>query len=163
MPAVLRALKSRAAQVALCQQLDYRIRAESGKLEHDQYNLVVKLINAALQDESSLSTTMIASALLPLVTAFHRGLAHGVVQFSYTSVQEHAVWNSIAFWEEAFYMEVQKQIVELHVKERQKRRLAAAKKQAKARSQDFKEANNDVSLFYPDCEAFVQLRQLIVD
>ena len=107
MPAVLRALKSRAAQVALCQQLDYRIRAESGKLEHDQYNLVVKLINAALQDESSLSTTMIASALLPLVTAFHRGLAHGVVQFSYTSVQEHAVWNSIAFWEEAFYMEVQ--------------------------------------------------------
>ena len=48
-PAVLRALKSRVARTALTQELSYHIRSNRAMLEHQQFDLVVKLLNCALQ------------------------------------------------------------------------------------------------------------------
>ena len=94
---------------------------KSALLEYDQYNLIVRLLNSALQDDNTINNTNVATKIIPLVAAFHRKLGPSVIQFAYTSVQEHAVWNNIQFWEEAFFVEAQRQIVELHVKERQRK------------------------------------------
>ena len=48
---------------------------------------------------------------------FYQKLATGVIQFAYTCVQEHDIWNSQQFWEEAFYADVQSQIKQLYVDE----------------------------------------------
>ena len=51
---------------------------------------------------------------------FNRGifctqkLCTGIIQFAYTCVQEHAVWQNMQFWEAAFYQDVQKQIQQLY-------------------------------------------------
>lgn len=39
----------------------------------------------------------------------------GVIQFAYTCVQDHPVWERQQFWEEAFYADVQAQIKQLYV------------------------------------------------
>ena len=49
MPSVQRALKSRGAQLALCQELAARSEQHRAVLEHDQFNLVITLMNCALQ------------------------------------------------------------------------------------------------------------------
>ena len=41
----------------------------------------------------------------------------GVIQFAYTCVQDHPVWERQQFWEEAFYTDVQAQIKQLYVDE----------------------------------------------
>lgn len=41
----------------------------------------------------------------------------GVIQFAYTCVQEHPVWERQQFWEEAFYTDVESQIKQLYVDE----------------------------------------------
>ena len=41
-------------------------------------------------------------------------------------MQEHPVWNSLQFWEEAFYAETQSQVVDLYLKELQQKRKKAA-------------------------------------
>lgn len=41
-------------------------------------------------------------------------LCTGIIQFAYTCVQEHAVWQNMQFWEAAFYLDVQKQIQQLY-------------------------------------------------
>lgn len=41
----------------------------------------------------------------------------GVIQFAYTCVQDHPVWERQQFWEEAFYTDVQSQIQQLYVDE----------------------------------------------
>lgn len=40
-----------------------------------------------------------------------------MIQFAYTCVQEHPVWERQQFWEEAFYADVQSQIKQLYVDE----------------------------------------------
>ncbi|XP_047135249.1 myotubularin-related protein 13 isoform X1 [Hydra vulgaris] len=135
MPSVLRALKSKGAQLALCNELELRIKNEkSAILEHDQYNLIIRLIDAALKEANTVYNTNVAAKVIPIVSAFHRKLGSSAIQFAYTSVQEHAVWSNMQFWEEAFYAEVQRQIVQLHVNER----LSALKKEKK----DKAESNN---------------------
>eukprot|EP00105_Crassostrea_gigas_P044502 XP_019928650.1 PREDICTED: myotubularin-related protein 13 isoform X4 [Crassostrea gigas] len=113
-PAVLRALKSRVARLALTQELSYHIRSNRAVLEHQQFDLVVKLLNCCLQNDSSMDENGVAAAILPLATTFYRRLCTGIIQFAYTCVQEHAVWQNMQFWEAAFYLDVQKQIQQLY-------------------------------------------------
>lgn len=84
-------------------------------LEHQQFDLVVRLMNCALQDDSSMDEHGVAAALLPLATAFCRKLCTGVIQFAYTCIQEHGVWQNQQFWEAAFYQDVQKDIKSLYM------------------------------------------------
>ncbi len=48
-PAVIRALKSRAARLALCTELAQHVIGNKAMLEHQQFDLIVKLMNYALQ------------------------------------------------------------------------------------------------------------------
>lgn len=117
-PAVLRALKSKAARLALCVELSQHVIGNKAMLEHQQFDLVVRLMNCALQvnnfsffslllrfdtdqicfdsfqDGSSMDEYGIAAALLPLATAFCRKLCTGVIQFAYTCIQVCNTTNS---------------------------------------------------------------------
>lgn len=86
-PAVLRALKSKQARLALCNELNQHVIGNKAMLEHQQFDLVVRLMNCALQDDSSMDEHGVAAALLPLATAFCRKLCTGVIQFAYTCIQ----------------------------------------------------------------------------
>ena len=48
-PAVIRALKSKAARLALCEELGSHVVGNQTMLEHQQFDLIVRLMNAALQ------------------------------------------------------------------------------------------------------------------
>lgn len=48
-----------------------------------------------------------------MLTAFY--IISGVIQFAYTCIQEHAVWQNQQFWEAAFYQDVQKDIKSLYL------------------------------------------------
>ena len=48
-PAVIRALKSKAARLALCEELGSHVSGNQTMLEHQQFDLIVRLMNAALQ------------------------------------------------------------------------------------------------------------------
>ncbi len=84
-------------------------------LEHQQFEMVVRLMNAALQDDSDMDEHGIALALLPLSAVFGRKLAKGVIQFAYTVIQDHAVWQNQQFWEACFFNDVQKGIKALYL------------------------------------------------
>ncbi|KAJ8934074.1 hypothetical protein NQ318_016033 [Aromia moschata] len=94
-PAVLRALQSKQARLALCNELSHHVSGTKAMLEHQQFDLVVRLMNCALQDDSSMDE-------------------HGIIQFAYTCIQEHVVWQNQQFWEAAFYQDVQKDIKALY-------------------------------------------------
>lgn len=113
-PAVLRALQSKQARLALCNELSTHVSGTKAMLEHQQFDLVVRLMNCALQDDSSMDEHGVAAALLPLATIFCRKLCTGIIQFAYTCIQEHAVWQNQQFWEAAFYQDVQKDIKSLY-------------------------------------------------
>eukprot|EP00794_Sanderia_malayensis_P018071 gene18071-19880_t len=130
-PSVMRALRSKGSQLALCNELNLKIKQSRAMLEHAQFDLVVRLLNASLQDESSASSTMVAAAVLPLACAFFRNLSPGVVQFAFTCLQDQPVWNSHQFWEEAFYMEAQNQVIELYVKSMEAKRKEEEKQSGK--------------------------------
>ena len=49
--------------------------------------MIVRLMNAALQDDSDMDEFGIAATLLPLSTVFGRRLTKGVIQFVYTLIQ----------------------------------------------------------------------------
>lgn len=49
LPAVLRALKCRVTRLALCTELDNHVIGNKAMLEHQQFDLVVRLMNCALQ------------------------------------------------------------------------------------------------------------------
>ena len=51
-------------------------------VEHQQFDMIVRLMNAALQDDSDLDEYGIAATLLPLSTVFGRRLTKGVIQVS---------------------------------------------------------------------------------
>lgn len=114
-PAVVRALKSKSARLALCNELSMHVIGNKAMLEHQQFDLVARLMNCALQDDSTMDEHGVAAALLPLATAFCRKLCTGVIQFAYTCIQEHPVWQSQQFWEGAFFQDVQRDIKALYV------------------------------------------------
>ena len=53
-------------------------------LDHQQFDMIVRLMNAALQDDSDMDEFGIAATLLPLSTVFGRKLAKGVVQVTHS-------------------------------------------------------------------------------
>ncbi|XP_058529089.1 myotubularin-related protein 5 isoform X2 [Ochotona princeps] len=115
LPAVLRALKGRAARRCLAQELHLHVQQNRAVLDHQQFDFVVRMMNCCLQDCTSLDEHGIAAALLPLVTAFCRKLSPGVTQFAYSCVQEHVVWSTPQFWEAMFYGDVQTHIRALYL------------------------------------------------
>ncbi|CAN8027521.1 unnamed protein product, partial [Ixodes persulcatus] len=115
MPAVLRALKSKAARLALTHELQHHVTGNKAVLEHQQFDLVVRLMNCALQDDSALDEHGVAAGILPLSHAFCRKLCTGVMQFAYTCIQDHVVWGQLQFWEAAFYQDVQRDIRSLYL------------------------------------------------
>ena len=119
-PAVLRALKNKAARLALTNELSLHVSGNKAVLEHQQFDLIVRLMNCALQDDSHLDVNGVASAILPLAITFCRKLCTGVYQFAYTMVQEHSVWSNIQFWEQTFYCDVEKEIKKLYLEVREK-------------------------------------------
>ena len=72
-------------------------------LVHQQFNLIVRLMNAALQDDSDIDMQSVAAALLPLACTFGRKLCTGGIQFVYTLIQDHTVWQNLQLWDAAFY------------------------------------------------------------
>ncbi|XP_070784798.1 myotubularin-related protein 5 [Enoplosus armatus] len=115
MPAVLRALKGRAARVCLTQELNQHVLQNRAVLDDQQFDYVVRMMNCTLQDCSHIDEHGIAAALLPLVTAFCRKLGAGITQFAYSCVQEHMVWTTMQFWEAMFYSDVQNHIRALYL------------------------------------------------
>ncbi|XP_010735224.1 myotubularin-related protein 5 isoform X5 [Larimichthys crocea] len=115
MPAVLRALKGRAARICLTQELNQHVLQNRAVLDDQQFDYIVRMMNCTLQDCSHIDEHGIAAALLPLVTAFCRKLGAGITQFSYSCVQEHMVWTTMQFWEAMFYSDVQNHIRALYL------------------------------------------------
>ncbi|XP_027007649.2 myotubularin-related protein 5 isoform X2 [Tachysurus fulvidraco] len=115
MPAVLRALKGRAARLCLTQELNQHVLQNRAVLDDQQFDYIVRMMNCTLQDCSHMDEHGIAAALLPLVTAFCRKLGGGITQFAYSCVQEHLVWTNMQFWEAMFYSDVQNHIRALYL------------------------------------------------
>lgn len=114
-PAVMRILKQRDARLTLCRELDKNVQGNKAVLDNLQFELVVKLMNRALQDDSAIDEYGVAAALLPLSAAFCRKLCTGVIQFAYSCIQDHPVWKNQQFWEMAFYQDVQTQIKQFYL------------------------------------------------
>ncbi|XP_061493895.1 myotubularin-related protein 5 isoform X6 [Rhineura floridana] len=115
LPAVLRAMKSRAARHCLTQELNLHVQQNRAVLDHQQFDFIVRMMNCCLQDCSTTDEHGVAAALLPLVTAFCRKLSPGITQFAYSCVQEQLVWTNIQFWEAMFYCDVQNHIRALYL------------------------------------------------
>ncbi|XP_036375739.1 myotubularin-related protein 5-like isoform X2 [Megalops cyprinoides] len=115
LPAVLRALKGRAARQCLTQELNQHVQQNRAVLDDQQFDYIVRMMNCTLQDCSHMDEHGIAAALLPLVTAFCRKLGAGITQFAYSCVQEHSVWANMQFWEAMFYSDVQNHIRALYL------------------------------------------------
>uniref|UniRef100_A0A3P8YK29 SET binding factor 2 n=1 Tax=Esox lucius TaxID=8010 RepID=A0A3P8YK29_ESOLU len=115
LPAALRALKGKMARQCLTDELSLHVQQNRAILDHQQFDYIIRMMNCALQDCSSSEEYTVASALLPLTTAFYRKLPAGVNQFAYTCVQDHPIWTNQQFWEATFYSEVQNQIRALYL------------------------------------------------
>ncbi|XP_051045591.1 myotubularin-related protein 5 isoform X2 [Phodopus roborovskii] len=144
LPAVLRALKGRAARRCLAHELHLHVQQNRAVLDHQQFDFVVRMMNCCLQDCTSLDEHGIAAALLPLVTAFCRKLSPGVTQFAYSCVQEHVVWSTPQFWEAMFYGDVQTHIRALYL-EPADDRVSPSQEVGEAQSQDDERSALDVA------------------
>ncbi|XP_008832979.1 myotubularin-related protein 5 isoform X2 [Nannospalax galili] len=144
LPAVLRALKGRAARRCLAQELHLHVQQNRAVLDHQQFDFVVRMMNCCLQDCTSLDEHGIAAALLPLVTAFCRKLSPGVTQFAYSCVQEHVVWSTPQFWEAMFYGDVQTHIRALYL-EPSDDQVSPSQEVGEAQSQDDERSALDVA------------------
>lgn len=115
--AVLRILKQRDdARLFLCRELAKVVQgSHKAMLEHQQFDLIIKLMNRALQDDSAKYQHDIAASLLPLSMLFCRKLCNGVIQFAYSCIQGHPIWKTQMFWEQAFYQDVQTNVKNLYI------------------------------------------------
>lgn len=114
LPAVLKALKNKANRLALIDELACHLGSQRAVLEHQQFDLVVRLMNCALQHESHIDLNGVAAKILPLAMEFCRRLCTGVIQFAFTCIQDHPVWSSQQFWESSFYLDVEKDVIALY-------------------------------------------------
>ncbi|XP_077995141.1 myotubularin-related protein 13-like isoform X2 [Glandiceps talaboti] len=114
-PAVLRSLKSRVVRNALTKELALHALQNRAMLESQQFDLIVRLMNCALQEDACSEEHAVSTALLPLTAVFCRKLCTGVIQFAYTCVQDHGVWASMQFWQTTFYSDVEKNIKALYL------------------------------------------------
>ncbi|KAK5984895.1 hypothetical protein GCK32_011005 [Trichostrongylus colubriformis] len=107
MCAVELSLRVVAARVALCRQLaSAAVPVTRAMLQPNQFELVVRLLNCALEHESDDDEHGIAYACLHLGNIYCRKLTQGVQQYAYTCVQDHSVWSNHRFWEAAFFHDV---------------------------------------------------------
>jgi myotubularin-related protein 5/13 len=114
LPAVLKALKNKDNRIALIDELACHLGSQRAVLEHQQFDLVVRLMNCALQHESHIDLNGVAAKILPLAMEFCRRLCTGVIQFAFTCIQDHPVWSNQQFWEASFYLDVEKDIKALY-------------------------------------------------
>lgn len=127
-PAVLRALKNKSERLALAKELAGHVSGNKCVLSHEQFDLVVRLMNCALQQNCDYSDKTpsglrlrglgdvngLGEEILPLSVTFCRRLCTGVIQFAYTCLQEHLIWDNMSFWESTFYQNVEQEIVSLY-------------------------------------------------
>ncbi|KAK6766955.1 hypothetical protein RB195_026302 [Necator americanus] len=107
MCAVELSLRVVAARVALCRQLaSAAVPVTRAMLLPAQFEMVVRLLNCALEHESDDDEHGIAYACLHLGNMYCRRLTQGVQQYAYTCVQDHSVWSNQRFWEAAFFHDV---------------------------------------------------------
>lgn len=114
LPAVLKALNNKSNRLALIEELACHLGSQRAVLEHQQFDLVVRLMNCALQHESHFDLNGVAAKILPLAIGFCRRLRTGVIQFAFTCIQDHQVWSNQQFWESSFYLDVEKNIINLY-------------------------------------------------
>lgn len=114
LPAVLKALKNKLNRLALIDELACHLGSQRAVLEHQQFDLVVRLMNCALQHESHIDLNGVAARILPLAMEFCRRLCTGVIQFAFTCIQDHPVWSNQQFWESSFYLDVEKDVINLY-------------------------------------------------
>lgn len=112
--AVILSLRIKQTRLALCEELNNHVVGNKAILEHEQFDLVVRLMNCALQDNSEIDINEIAAAVLPLAMKFCRRLSTNVIQFAYTCIQDHSVWSNMQFWEQTFYLDVERDIKNLY-------------------------------------------------
>ena len=148
-PAVLSALKTRQARIALCNELnEYKSTSNQVVLDHQQFEMVVRLMNTALTDDSDMDECGIAYKLMPLASVFCRKLSLGVTQFVYTLIQDHAVWQNQEFWEASYYSDVQIGIEQLYNVNRNDissaNKLSPAYNNSQWNSSQFAETNNSL-------------------
>nr|CDQ04452.1 BMA-MTM-5, isoform h [Brugia malayi] len=116
MCAVELSMRSVNARVAFCQLLwKNLVPINRATLFPQQFELIVRLMNCALNQESREDEHGIAYAMLYLSNIYCRRLTAGVHQFAYTCIQEHAVWDNQQFWEAAFFHDVHRQIRRLYL------------------------------------------------
>ncbi|MFH4981864.1 hypothetical protein AB6A40_008573 [Gnathostoma spinigerum] len=115
MCAVELSMRSVIARVALCQLLWVNLSPVSrATLLPQQFELLIRLINCALEQESREDEHGIAYAMLHLSNIYCRRLTPGVHQFAYTCIQDHDVWDNQQFWEAAFFHDVHRQLRRLY-------------------------------------------------
>ncbi|XP_062990510.1 myotubularin-related protein 5 isoform X2 [Elgaria multicarinata webbii] len=139
LPAVLRAMKSRAARHCLTQELNLHVQQNRAMLDHQQFDFIVRMMNCCLQDCSATDEHGVAAALLPLVTAFCRKLSPGITQFAYSCVQEHLVWTNLQFWEAMFYCDVQNHIRALYLEGNEENHVGEVGEEAPAGQEEEEE------------------------
>uniref|UniRef100_A0AC35U8W4 UDENN domain-containing protein n=1 Tax=Rhabditophanes sp. KR3021 TaxID=114890 RepID=A0AC35U8W4_9BILA len=109
-------LNTTSTRVTLCQMLWTNLQPiNKATMNPQQFDLVLKLINCALKYEGSEDEHGIAYAMLYLGNIYCRKLSGGEVQFAYTCLQNHAVWNNQRFWEIAFFHDVHQQLRRLYI------------------------------------------------
>ncbi|CAF1202768.1 unnamed protein product, partial [Didymodactylos carnosus] len=114
--AVFYSLKSHEdARIALCVELASYKKQNKPRLNNQQFEMIVNLLNCALEAGSPIDEHGIAYKMLILATTFHRKLSEEATQFIYTDIQRHPVWNNFQFWEMSFYSDVQLQIRNLYL------------------------------------------------
>ncbi|KAK3517689.1 hypothetical protein QTP70_015676 [Hemibagrus guttatus] len=132
MPAVLRALKGRAARLCLTQELNQHVLQNRAVLDDQQFDYIVRMMNCtcrtaltwmnmALQQLSCLWSLLSVGYVhhsrhntTTTATQPHK-LGGGITQFAYSCVQEHMVWTNMQFWEAMFYSDVQNHIRALYL------------------------------------------------
>lgn len=130
LPAVLKALKNKANRLALIDELGCHLGSQRAVLEHQQFDLVVRLMNCALQHESHIDLNGVAAKILPLAMEFCRRLCTGVIQFAFTCIQDHPVWSNQQFWESSFYLDVEKDVIALYEAGNQNTRATSVDRQS---------------------------------
>lgn len=143
LPAVLKALKNKDNRLALIDELACHLGSQRAVLEHQQFDLVVRLMNCALQHESHIDLNGVASKILPLAMEFCRRLCTGVIQFAFTCIQDHPVWSNQQFWESSFYLDVEKDIIALYGSNNQ--RISGAERETQQESAELKSAPSSTS------------------
>uniref|UniRef100_A0A8C3PMQ0 SET binding factor 1 n=1 Tax=Calidris pygmaea TaxID=425635 RepID=A0A8C3PMQ0_9CHAR len=111
-PAVLRAMKGRAARHCLTQELNLHVQQNRAVLDHQQFDFIIRMMNCCLQE--SLEQRHVGMKLSSTFCSPQK-LSPGITQFAYSCVQEHVVWTNIQFWEAMFYCDVQNHIRALYL------------------------------------------------